>query len=324
VRDNPRYSIIPAGAVTDRRLEGRDLQVLCLLGCHSDKLGWVDASSQASLASMVDCSRQSLQRSIARLVTAGWVQTKTSFVSETGRPYAPYAYRVLMDQDDPDPEVPKYEVEPPERDGVPTGGQGCPPAAGTGCPNIRGHQEELRPVVRDLVVVESPCAREPLISNEAIRVAEAIGAIAGLPDPQVWPPGWCGSALRVDAFLREGFHPDLLIIAAREVMAGRKTKDPPWSIAYFEKAFAKARGRQLCPIPIVETIEPQKVVIHEQTKPDGIAQAGDRRIAQLQQQLADQRAARAGHREGAVRLRACDDDVQVLPAGRRGGPADVS
>lgn len=35
-----RFSIIPAGAVLDRRLEPRDLQVLCIFGKHTDKKGW--------------------------------------------------------------------------------------------------------------------------------------------------------------------------------------------------------------------------------------------------------------------------------------------
>ncbi len=32
---HPRFSIIPAGAIFDRSLEARDLQVLNLLGCRT-------------------------------------------------------------------------------------------------------------------------------------------------------------------------------------------------------------------------------------------------------------------------------------------------
>lgn len=35
--NDPRFSIIPGWIVTDPRLKGRDLQVLCLLGRHIDK-----------------------------------------------------------------------------------------------------------------------------------------------------------------------------------------------------------------------------------------------------------------------------------------------
>ena len=41
---SPRLSIIPAGPIFDRSLEGRDLQVLGLLGCHTDKAGWCSRS----------------------------------------------------------------------------------------------------------------------------------------------------------------------------------------------------------------------------------------------------------------------------------------
>lgn len=99
---NPRFSIIPAGAVTDRSLEPRDLQVLCLLGRHTDKLGWC-IRSQVKMAREIACSRASLQNSLDRLVEAGWVQKKrldTEVEEAGGRPSRSYAYRVLLDRDD--------------------------------------------------------------------------------------------------------------------------------------------------------------------------------------------------------------------------------
>jgi len=39
-----RYSITPAAAATDPRLEPQDLQVLCLLGRHTDRNGWCQRS----------------------------------------------------------------------------------------------------------------------------------------------------------------------------------------------------------------------------------------------------------------------------------------
>jgi len=99
---NPRLSIIPAGAVTDRSLEPRDLQVLCLLGRHTDKAGWC-IRSQVKMAREIACSRGSLQNSLDRLSEAGWVQKKRmdTEVEEAGkRPSRSYAYRVLLDRDD--------------------------------------------------------------------------------------------------------------------------------------------------------------------------------------------------------------------------------
>lgn len=109
---SPRYSIIPAGAVTDRSLEPRDLQVLCLLGRHTDDMGWC-RRSQVKMAAELDCGRATVQRALERLVGAGWVQMKRRDLADdddTGRhPSASYAYRVLLDQDEP--------------------GRGCPPAS---------------------------------------------------------------------------------------------------------------------------------------------------------------------------------------------------
>jgi DNA-binding transcriptional MocR family regulator len=101
--NGPRLSIIPAGAVFDQRLEGRDLQVLGLLGCYTDKLGWC-RRSQVKMAQQINCGRSSVQRSLDRLVDAGWVEKKrrdaAGKVDETSQPSASYAYRVVLDRDD--------------------------------------------------------------------------------------------------------------------------------------------------------------------------------------------------------------------------------
>jgi len=99
---HPRFSIIPAGAVTDRSLEPRDLQVLCLLGRHTDKAGWC-TRSQVKMAQELDCSRGSVQNSLDRLSGAGWIEIKRRDVEveQAGKqPSRSYAYRVLLDRDD--------------------------------------------------------------------------------------------------------------------------------------------------------------------------------------------------------------------------------
>jgi hypothetical protein len=97
----PRYSIIPAGAVTDETLEPRDLQVLCLLGRHIDDLGWC-RRSQVKMAREIKCGRATLQRSLERLYEAGWVQKRRRELNadEDTQPSLSFAYRVLLDRDD--------------------------------------------------------------------------------------------------------------------------------------------------------------------------------------------------------------------------------
>lgn len=97
----PRYSIIPAGAVTDDTLEPRDLQVLCLLGRHIDDLGWC-RRSQVKMAREIKCGRATLQRSLERLYEAGWVQMRRreADADEGTQPSQSFAYRVILDRDD--------------------------------------------------------------------------------------------------------------------------------------------------------------------------------------------------------------------------------
>ncbi len=96
----PRLSIIPAGAIFDRSLEPRDMHVLNLLGCYTDKAGWC-RRSQVKMAQQLDCSRSSVQRSLDRLCDAGWVQKKRPpWSKEEGQPSNSYMYRVVLDRDD--------------------------------------------------------------------------------------------------------------------------------------------------------------------------------------------------------------------------------
>ncbi|MEI9804076.1 MAG: helix-turn-helix domain-containing protein [Pseudolabrys sp.] len=111
-----RYSIIPARAVADPRLEGRDLQVLCFLGMHTDKLGWCFLG-QGMIAEKIGCGRSTVQRSVARLIDAGFVETREF---NGARPHACHAYRVIMDLDDP-------QLTPPtDADDDDSDGSRCP------------------------------------------------------------------------------------------------------------------------------------------------------------------------------------------------------
>jgi DNA-binding transcriptional ArsR family regulator len=164
----PRLSIIPAGAVTDRSLEPRDLQVLCLLGRHIDKAGWC-VRSQVKMAGELDCGRSSVQRSLERLAEAGWIERKRRDGGNDGEQQsAAYAYRVRLDIDDAasiestaieeensladrapsdEEQVPASHDEAANQadlsTGVPTDGQGCPAMEGHGCPPIAGHITSL-------------------------------------------------------------------------------------------------------------------------------------------------------------------------------------
>nr|WP_292833026.1 helix-turn-helix domain-containing protein [Mesorhizobium sp.] len=96
----PRLSIIPARAATDPALKPRDLQVLCVLGRHTDDLGWC-RKSQVKMADEMGCARSTVFEAIERLVKAGYLERYVQ-ESDNGRD-SPHVYRVILDPKHPDP-----------------------------------------------------------------------------------------------------------------------------------------------------------------------------------------------------------------------------
>lgn len=134
----PRLSIIPAGAIFDRSLEPRDLHVLNLLGCHTDKeSGWC-RRSQVKMAAQLDCSRSSVQRSLDRLCEAGWVQKKRPPWSNTdAQPSHSYMYRVILDRDDePQSAVSQDEADSESDQSYASDASETDPPEGDGCPRV--------------------------------------------------------------------------------------------------------------------------------------------------------------------------------------------
>lgn len=94
-RTGPRYAIIPADAVTDENLSGPDLRVLALLGRHIDRKGWC-VRSQGRMATEIHVARGTLQRSLGRLVDAGYVEVSHERRRDGGQ--AANRYRVVLDE----------------------------------------------------------------------------------------------------------------------------------------------------------------------------------------------------------------------------------
>ncbi|MBG6202675.1 hypothetical protein IWQ48_003822 [Labrenzia sp. EL_13] len=90
----PRLSIIPARAATDPELKPRDLQVLCVLGRHTDELGWC-RRSQVKMAREMDCARSTVQAAIGRLTRQGYLE-QFHQETESGRDSS-HIYRVILD-----------------------------------------------------------------------------------------------------------------------------------------------------------------------------------------------------------------------------------
>jgi hypothetical protein len=285
----PRLSIIPAGAVTDRSLEPRDLQTLCLLGRHTDRAGWC-ARSQVKMARELGCGRSSVQRSLERLCEAGWVEKKrrdeAGKADESSQPSASYAYRVVLDRDDfafenatrdIDSDDDASHAETASDEGV------CPPvgtpvdgetssqiaaenASGGAQPDGHpgAHAERApgahtyvgtknAPLERPHLERDDADARvRPLVEKSASDLAEQLLVIAG-HDPKFWPPGWCGAPMRVQSWLNSGWPPQI-IIAATTAVAARKTGPPAATVQFFENAIAEEIARQNRPVPEISNV----------------------------------------------------------------------
>ncbi|TCM56168.1 hypothetical protein C8J36_103538 [Rhizobium sp. PP-F2F-G48] len=118
-----RFAIIPGWIVTDTRLKGRDLQVLCLLGRHTDKHGWC-RRSQVKMAGQLECARSTVQASLDRLSVMGVVE-KHLEPSKDGRDSAHW-YRVIFDQKVAEQDFEEWESE--EFDPILGAVEGTPPA----------------------------------------------------------------------------------------------------------------------------------------------------------------------------------------------------
>lgn len=110
-------------------------------------------------------------------------------------------------------------------------------------------------------------AREPLVSPEAISLADEIALIAG-QDIAFVDPRWCGAAMHVSKWLREGWTREVILVGARLAMA-KKRDGPAFSIKYFENEIAREVARQAAPLPTVKPSESQEIAIgqgHGQTR----------------------------------------------------------
>lgn len=126
-------------------------------------------------------------------------------------------------------------------------------------------------------------AKPPLVSPEAQQLADELLVIAG-HKLEFIPPGWCGAAMRVQAWLAEW--PREIIVAAVKGAAARKRGAPANSVQFFENAVAEEFARQSAPLPNVEIREAKTLTVTHgpsQNRPgSSLIAALDRRIAEAE------------------------------------------
>lgn len=92
-----------------------------------------------------------------------------------------------------------------------------------------------------------------LVTPEAIQLTDKLLKAAG-HDPAFYPPGWGTAAMRVQAWLNEGWLPEIIFAVVKSA-AARKAGAPASSVTYFERAIAEEVAKQARPLPTV-TVQP--------------------------------------------------------------------
>jgi biotin operon repressor len=127
----PRYSIIQADAVDDKRMSKTHLLVLLILGRHSNNRGWA-AISQKKTGEKLGVRRETINRAMRDLVSWGYVEKKGQ--KETKRSIC--FYRVIMDRGEP-------EIDAPDKDPAPDIDRGCETEVTQGCEITPGCDAEI-------------------------------------------------------------------------------------------------------------------------------------------------------------------------------------
>lgn len=96
---NSRFTISAADAVFDMRLTATEHRVLSALGTYTNEQGWC-FPSQATLATRLEVTRQTVSGAIKKLVEFGYLET--SVRTSKGRGKVGYDYRVKLDLPKPE------------------------------------------------------------------------------------------------------------------------------------------------------------------------------------------------------------------------------
>jgi hypothetical protein len=116
-------------------------------------------------------------------------------------------------------------------------------------------------------------ARKPI--RPYVILGKQIADLVGWSDS----PNWNGNFSLVDTWLKNGWDAELDILPAiRQVMASRKSSDPPSTMKYFEKAIANAHATRTQPLP---KGKPNEIASRKPTVAERLDAAGDRAVEEL-------------------------------------------
>jgi hypothetical protein len=135
----------------------------------------------------------------------------------------------------------------------------------------RTKEEEVN---NKIIADDAADTRGKLVTPEAMK----------LTDLKFWPPGWMGAPMRIQAWLNQGWNPEIIVAAVQRVVAKARGR-PINSVQFFENAIAEEVARQAAPLPIVEIRQAEKVVSYgsHQTSGGSLTASIRRELAELEQ-----------------------------------------
>jgi hypothetical protein len=168
-----------------------------------------------------------------------------------------------------------------------------------------GHERDKEEEGKKVIIDDAAAPRGSLVTPEAIKLTEKLLVICG-HDLKFWPPGWIGAPMRVQAWMNEGWKPELIVVAVQKVVAKARGR-PINSVRFFENAIAEEVARQSEPLPIVEIREADKLTVTKNAKAGGYDEAYDRVLAKLNAGFA------GGLPEERIRPEPGETDARLLP-----------
>lgn len=273
----PRFSIIPALAVTDTRLDGWALRVLALLGRHTNEQGWC-TRSQAKMAEELAVSRPLVNRCVRDLVSCGYVETVSK-----GRVLK---YRVRHDLTDAEiaeateaavSTCQPADIDPKEPVSPLTSGPDLSPVLTS---DVTLRDTERTPYKRDDDDAVAPRVRDP-----------ASHVIAAVNHPLLDPAKSQGLILsggEVARWMREGATLDEITLVVGAVMSKRKpAAGPVQTWAYFNAPVRQHVAERLAPDQPIQPAIRTEAPTHEVHFGDSQRRAGKAHAADVYGILAE-------------------------------------
>ena len=172
----PRLSITLATAFTDPRLKGRALNVLGILGSHTDRQGWC-TRSQVKMAKQLGCAPSTINAAVKLLVELGYIEQRRLVREDNGDRAS--EYRVLLDDIRPAEFITNDDESDEEEGGIDTPPVDIPtpPYRPSRHPPISSGLTPIRTILssndseREARVARRDAARKETAGEQARRIA---------------------------------------------------------------------------------------------------------------------------------------------------------